>query len=362
MHTLTDERFSVSPFFVFFLIYSNIIGVGIMSFQRDIIRSAGYDAWISVLLSGISIHVLVWMIYRILTIANNDIIYIHQFYFGKWIGGLLNVFIIIYFFVVGLIVFRLYIEVVQVWMFPLMKTWQISVIFLFLLYYIVSSGFRGITGMCFWGTVIPLVFLFPLLFFSLEFAQFNHLLPLFNHSVKEILGSSKTMVFQFLGFETLLMFYPFIKNPEKSKKWAHFGVLFTIFLYFFLTIITFAFFNEEHLKHTIWPTLTLLKIAEMPFIERVEYIVVSLCFLVVLPHISQHLWTVCRGLKKLLNIKQRISLFICLFLFFLFSNVLESHKQIERLASLYSSVGFYFIYLYVPFLFLTINIKQKLTK
>ncbi|MFF2592534.1 GerAB/ArcD/ProY family transporter [Priestia megaterium] len=201
-----------------------------------------------------------------------------------------------------------------------------------------------------------------ILFFSLEFAQFNHLLPLFNHSVKEILGSSKTMAFQFLGFETLLMFYPFIKNPEKSKKWAHFGVLFTIFLYFSITIITFAFFNEEHLKHTIWPTLTLLKITEMPFIERVEYIVVSLWFLVVLPHISQHLWTVCRGLKKLVNIKQRISLFICLFLFFLFSNVLESHKQIERLANLYSSVGFYFIYLYVPFLFLTINIKQKLTK
>ncbi|WP_191561141.1 GerAB/ArcD/ProY family transporter [Metabacillus idriensis] len=362
MHNLTDERFLVSPFFVFFLIYSNIIGVGIMNFQREIIKSAGYDAWISVLLSGISIHVLVWMIYRILTIANNDIIYIHQFCFGKWIGGLLNVFIIIYFLVVALIVFRVYIEVVQVWMFPLMKTWQISVIFLVLLYYIVSRGFRVITGVCFWGTVIPFVFLFPLLFFSLEFAQFNHLLPLFNHSVKEILGSSKTMVFQFLGFETLLMFYPFIKNPEKSKKWAHFGVLFTIFLYLSITIITFVFFNEEHLKHTIWPTLTLLKIAEMPFIERVEYIVVSIWFLVVLPHISQHLWAVCRGLKKLVNIKQRISLFICLSLFFLFSNVLEDHKQIQQLADLYSTVGIYFIYLYVPFLFLTIHIKKKLTK
>jgi hypothetical protein len=59
----------------------------------------------------------------LLTIANNDIIYIHQFCFGKWIGGLLNVFIIIYFLVVALIVLRVYIEVVQVWMFPLMKTW-----------------------------------------------------------------------------------------------------------------------------------------------------------------------------------------------------------------------------------------------
>ncbi|AND40532.1 GerAB/ArcD/ProY family transporter [Cytobacillus oceanisediminis] len=75
--------------------------------------------------------------------------------------------------------------------------------------------------------------------------------------------------------------------------------MFTIFLYLSISIITFVFFNEEHLKHTIWATLTLLKIAEMPFIERVEYIVVSLWFLVVLPHISLHLWAICRGLKKL---------------------------------------------------------------
>lgn len=129
-------------------------------------------------------------------------------------------------------------------------------IFLFLLYYIVSSGFRVITGVSFWGTVIPF-FLFPLLFFSLEF---NHLLPLFNHSVNEILGSYKKMIFQVSWLWDSLMFYPFIKNTEKSKKLVHFGVLFTIFLYLSITIITFVFFNEEHLKHTIWPTLTYLKL------------------------------------------------------------------------------------------------------
>ncbi|MDQ0218697.1 GerAB/ArcD/ProY family transporter [Peribacillus cavernae] len=121
MKTLINERFLVSPYLVFFLIYSNIIGIGIMSFQRDIIEDAGYDAWISVILTGLSIHILLWMMYRIHKIANNDVIYIHQFCFGKWIGGLLNVFIITYFFVLALIVFRVYIEVVQVWMFPLMK-------------------------------------------------------------------------------------------------------------------------------------------------------------------------------------------------------------------------------------------------
>jgi spore germination protein (amino acid permease) len=360
--TLVDERFLVSPFFVFFLIYSNIIGVGMMSFQRDIIESAGYDAWISVLLSGLSIHILVWMMYRILTIANNDVFYIHQFCFGKWMGGLLNIFIIIYFFWATFIVFRSYIEVVQVWMFPLMKTWQISFIFLILFYYVVSSGFRVITGVCFWGAVIPFIILFPLLIFPLEFAHFNNLFPLFNHSVKEILVSFKAMSLQFLGFETLFMFYPFIKNPERSQKWAHFGVLFTMLLYLIVTIVTFVFFNEGHLKHLIWPTLTSLKIAEMPVIERIEYIVVSIWLLVVLPNISLKLWVACRGVKKLVNINQRIILFIFLFLFFFLANVLEDHRQIEQLVDLYLHIGFYFVYLYIPFLFFTIHIKQKITK
>ncbi|MDQ7863879.1 GerAB/ArcD/ProY family transporter [Peribacillus frigoritolerans] len=49
MKSLLDERHLVSSFYVFFLIYTNIIGIGIMSFQRDITKDAGYDAWISII-------------------------------------------------------------------------------------------------------------------------------------------------------------------------------------------------------------------------------------------------------------------------------------------------------------------------
>ncbi|MGD6804458.1 GerAB/ArcD/ProY family transporter [Rossellomorea vietnamensis] len=362
MRTVIDERFLVSPYFVFFLIYSNIIGIGIMSFQREIARDAGYDAWISVILTGLSIHILLWMMYRILKIANDDVIYINRFCFGKWIGGLINICFILYFFVLALIVFRVYIEVVQVWMFPLMKTWQISFIFLILLYYIISGGFRVITGICFWGTIIPFMILTPISSFALEFADINRLLPIFNHSLTEIAGSSKSMVFQFLGIETLFMFYPFLKNPEKSQRWAHFGLLFTIIFYLFVTILTFLYFSEPHLKHTIWPSITLMKIAEIPIIERFEYIVVSFWFLLVLPNISVKLWAACRGVKKMINIKQRTILFIFLLLFLLFSNLLEDFKQIEQIQDICSKIGFSLLYFYIPFLFVVIQVKHKLSK
>lgn len=362
MKTILNEQYLISPFYVFFLIYSNIIGVGIMGFQRDITKDAGYDAWISIILSGVSIHILVWMIYRIVGITNNDIIHVHQFCFGKWIGGLFNIFVIFYFLVLALIVFLVYIEVVQVWLFPLMKTWQISFILLVLVYYIVSGGFRVITGVCFWGTIIPFVILFPLNFFALEFANLNHLLPFFNHSVKEIVLSSKAMVFQYLGFETLFMFYPFIKNPERSQKWAHFGLLLCVFLYLIVALITFVYFSEGELPKTIWPTLVHMKVAKFPLIERVEFIVVSIWLLLVLPNISVKIWAACRGMKKLVNVKQRISLLIVLVLFFFLANVLRESRQIEPLNEIYTNIAFYFVYLYIPFLFLFIHIKHKITK
>lgn len=65
-----------------------------------------------------------------------------------------------------------------------------------------------------------------------------------------------------------------------------------------MTIVTFVYFSEGQLKHTLWPTLTLLKIAQVPIIERFEYIVVSLWLLVVLPTITLHLWSACRGVRK----------------------------------------------------------------
>lgn len=362
MKNLLSEQYTVSPYLVFFLIYTNIIGVGIMSFQRNIIGNAGYDAWVSIILSGISIHILIWMMYRILAAANNDIIYIQRFCFGKWIGGILNLFIIFYFLVLALIVFRVYIEVVQVWIFPLMETWQISIIFLALIYYTVSSGFRVITGICFWGTVIPFIILFPLNFFSLEFAQWDQLMPFFNHSVKDILVSSKEMLFQYVGFEPLFMFYPFIKNPGKSQKWAHFSLLFSTLLYLVVAIISFAFFSQAQLKETLWPTLTQMKIAEIPLIERVEYIVVSIWLLLVLPNISLKIWAACRGLKKLVNLKQRLSLLIVLVLFFFTANLLNENSLIVQLGDIYSKIAFYFVYCYIPFLFVFIYLKQKIMK
>jgi uncharacterized membrane protein YobD (UPF0266 family) len=65
-------------------------------------------------------------------------------------------------------------------------------------------------------------------------------MPVFNHSILEIAQSSKASSLIFIGFESLLIYFPFIKHPSKSAKWAHGALAFTTFIYLLVTLITFV--------------------------------------------------------------------------------------------------------------------------
>lgn len=361
MQSTVEERFQVSPYLVFFLIHSIQIGVGILTFQSVIVKWAGNDAWISILLSGGIIHVLVWMMYHVLNKEKTDLIAINQKIFGKWVGNGLNLVILSYFFAISIVVIRVYFEVIQVWMFPRISLWSLCIIFLPLLYYIVEGGFRVVTGICFFGVVLPLYLILTLLF-PLEFAHFENLLPIYHHSIKDILLSTKGMAVSYLGFSTLFIYYPFIKDPRKSQKWAHFGVAFSIFLYFTTYLVTILFYSEEQLLTNLWPTLGLWKIMKMPFVERFEYIGISSWALVILPNITLALWSFTRGVKRIFSYKQRRILLISLLLAMGILPFIKGHNQIQQLSEWLSYVGYFIMGGYIPFVFISHFIYSKVKK
>lgn len=344
------ERFFVSPFFVFFTIHCAQVGIGVLSFQRQLNEKVGHDGWMSVIVAGVASHLLIWMIYKIFYLSGNseDVIQLNVQYFGKWIGNVFNIGLVIYFFLLALIVLRLYIEVIQVWMFPLMGTWQFSLILLLLTYYTVSGGFRIVVGLCLWGVVIPLLTIFPMLFFPLEYAHYRNFLPIFDHSAIDILKGAKEITVEYLGFEMLFMYYSFIKNGQQSQKWAQWANGFTMFIYLVVIFISTVFYNEEQVKHIIWPTLTLGKIPEIPFLERMEYIIISIYVLVVFPIICLAVWSVTRGLKRIISLQQRLSLPFVLITIFVASLLFNTREEIDKLGKIVSMIGFYLVVGYIP--------------
>ncbi|HDR4571803.1 spore germination protein [Bacillus cytotoxicus] len=354
-------KYQISPIFVFFLIHGAQFGAGVLGFARIIAKSAGYDGWIGVLIVGITIHILIWMMHFLLKENEGNLIDLHQELFGKWVGTGMNLLFVTYFFIISISVIRTYVEIVQVWMFPTASTWTLTFFFCLLSYYIISSGFRVMTGIC----VISIAGIFGYLFLSLfvlKYAQWENLLPIFSHSVQDILKAAQSSIYTMTGFEVYLMIYPFVKGAQKSHKFAQYGALFSNILYVFSTMLAFAFFSENQLLQTIWPQLSMTQVIQLPFIERLEYIAISAYALVIMPSFLLPLWAATRGTYEVFRVKQKKILIALLFITIIISQLLTNRHDINDFISMISHTSFFVLYMYIPILFLIMWVKRKWKK
>ncbi|MDQ7861712.1 GerAB/ArcD/ProY family transporter [Peribacillus frigoritolerans] len=61
--------------------------------------------------------------------------------------------------------------------------------------------------------------------------------------------------------------------------------MFTMVIYIASILVSLAYYHQDQLKDVIWATLTLWKIVDLPFIERFEYIGISVWLFMVLPNV-----------------------------------------------------------------------------
>ncbi|MCP8968185.1 spore germination protein [Ectobacillus ponti] len=355
MYALPKENRMVSAYFAFYLVHKMQIGVGILGFERYIAKLAGYDAWIGIILAGLATHLLLWLAYQILKKGNNDLAAIHHDVLGKWIGGLFSIYFILYFSAFALTLLRTYVEVIQVWLFPEINAWVLTGILSLLAYSFVTGGLRVVTGFCFLGIVYTM-FLLPLKYFPIQEGHLYNMFPPLDHTLPEILDSAKGMALNYLGFELIMVYYPFLKNKEKSQKWAQLGVAASVLVYLFTALVTFSYFNQGQLKETIWATLTLWKIVDFPFLERFEYMGISIWLFGVLPNICLTLWGASRTMHRLFPITQRRALQGILLIVFCASCLMESRRQVDTLNNTMSLIGLYTI----PCYFLLLYIWQAM--
>ncbi|WP_203363135.1 GerAB/ArcD/ProY family transporter [Bacillus sp. REN10] len=361
MLPLPAEKHKVSPYFAFYIISSVQIGVGVLGFQRNVTKAAGHDAWISVVLVGLSMHIIMWMTYQILKKGNNDITVIHRELFGKWIGGLLSLTLMVYLLSIGLTIARNYIEVIQIWIFPQLETWYMAIILFTLVYLYVTSGFRVNVGLCFLTFVITLPLLL-MYWFPLQEAKISYLLPILDHSLPDIISGSKEVSFSYSGFETIFFCYPFIKQAERSHKWAQLGVAYTTFIYLLTIIVSLLYFSHWQLSNTIWATLTLWKVINLPFVERFEYAGLTLWLLVILPNICLYTWAATRGIKQLFNIKQKHSVILLIVALFITVVSITELKVINKWLTSVGYFGLFVFYVYIPFVYFFQIIRNKMRR
>jgi len=361
MSVKVSETHQVSPFLLLFLLDSVQIGVGILTYERVLVKNAGNDAWITIILAGIVMHIILWMMFRILERNGGDLFSIHKELFGKWIGGFFSIIASLYFLTMALVVLRTYSEIVQVWMFPHMSYWAIAGILAAVTYSFISGGFRALVGI----SLLSIIYSSPLyftLFFPLPYVHYDNLLPMLHHSPLALVMSTQKMILNYLGIEILLILYPFIKEPKEAKKWGHYALFITTGVYIVLFIICVIYFPTKQMQNILWPTIEMWKIVDLPFMERFEYIGITIWFFTVLPNICLTLWGASRGFKRLFRFNQKITVIIMTFIIYVIGHFLSNRQLIDELNTILSTWGFFFLCGYIPFLYIFQSIVLKVKK
>ncbi|WP_087973394.1 GerAB/ArcD/ProY family transporter [Oceanobacillus rekensis] len=348
----------IRAFYLFFIISSIQLGVGIMGAPALIFIEARQDSWISIIIAAIYIVIVLFVMLLILKqYENADILGIQVDIFGTVLGKLLGTVYIIYFAATLLSVLITYIEVVKVFIFPELNNFVMGLLLICLIVYSVLGGLRVIVGVCFLFFILSHWVLLLLIQPALQI-DLTHLQPAFQASFVELLQGARSTSYTFLGFEILFMVYPFIQNKEKAKTPIFMASLWSAALVLVTTVIAIGFFSHEQLERREWSVLALFKIQSLPFIERFDYIVVAEWMMITVPNMILLMWGVTYGMKRLYKLPQKISLYIVAILLLIACSFMGQHFQIQKVTDTVANLGFWIVYVY-PFLLLPLVLFKK---
>ncbi|GLC89087.1 GerAB/ArcD/ProY family transporter [Lysinibacillus piscis] len=344
---------------LFFVMHGAQIGVGVQGFQRIIYQDAHQDAWISVLLAGIATHIVTFFMIRTLEMyGSNDLYGIHQDIFGRWIGNVFNVIYVLYCFIAFFSVLRNYIEVIQAWIFPNIGEWFLASTLLLIIIYAFTAGLRVMVGVSFFSVILSL-WLVLMLGFPLKFASVNNLLPILETDFRSILKGAHSMTFTIIGFEILMVIYPFVQDKKQVSKYAHLSLLATTTIYVAVMVVSLMYYSGGEIQRTVWATLTLFSFISFPFIERFEFIVVCFWMLIIIPNLCLYAWAAYRGTIRLINISSTKFIWLFALLIFLGTLVVQTRFQINGMDTKLSRAAFYIVFLYPILLWLIVIMRKK---
>ncbi|WP_091182479.1 GerAB/ArcD/ProY family transporter [Paenibacillus catalpae] len=196
---------------------------------------------------------------------------------------------------------------------------------------------------------IPLFFLFYIPF---QQGDIHHLMPVINHTFLDLLRGAGSSSFIFFGLESLLIYFPFLTLPEKTRKWAHIALLYTTLKYAVIIIVTLMYFSQGLLKHTLWPSLAMTKFLELSFIARFEFLYIFMWILVIIPTVCIPIWCCTRIIKRVTTLKPRLSLPVVLTALFIIALTFKERTEIDSLEKFVNVKGLLFIFAYIPLLFI----------
>ncbi|MGE6717470.1 GerAB/ArcD/ProY family transporter [Peribacillus frigoritolerans] len=306
---------------LFFLVVQTMIGVGVLSLPHQAYKAAGQNGWISIFISGLFIQLvilLIWFLCR--RFPNLTLFDFSTLILGKILGNTINFLYIVYLLTIVSYVLIIFSDTIIRWIAPETPQWVFLIYGIVLLVYGCSGTIRSMVSLFSFLFIFILSLLFILLLVLQEPAiDIRYLFPIGFGGGWAILKSTKDIVPSFIGFETLLFYFAFMKQPKSfsAVKVAFSAVFFVMIFYMYIVIISTMSFSPAEIKLVPEPVLYMIRGISLHVIQRLDLVFLSIWGIIVAATVISYAFIGSMGISKSLLVKHKIAVILfAVFVFF----------------------------------------------
>ncbi|MFT9848758.1 GerAB/ArcD/ProY family transporter [Aneurinibacillus sp. REN35] len=328
------------------------VGTSILSLPAILAKDAGTDGWISIIIGWVITTIIsLAVVYLIAKHPGESMLQLLIRYLGTWLGKSVMVFWIVYLLLSAVTILLMSVFIIQEWILPKTPFYFLMILFVVNIYFIMRGGVQLIARYAlfvfFFTLWLPLLLLIPL-----KDSEWIYLLPVLKEGWLPVLYTVRTTILAFVGFELAFHFYPYLKNKQHAAKGIVIANTITLLVYLQITLSCFVYFSPDEITRSLWPTLTLVKPIEFPFLERLEIIFLSFYIFVFLTSIVPYTFFALTNISELFNKRGwQLPYFFLLLLVVLSFFYSPSYAEIMLLKKWMAEVGYLAAYVFPVALF-----------
>lgn len=326
MNNSLNEKLSLWQFFLIIFIFETGSSVVVA-----ISGEAKKDAWIAVFIATfIGVIIMLYYFFMIKLGDNKNLFQIMELCLGKYLGKIVILLYIIYFFYIAARVLRDFGELMVSTIFEKTPIEFLSLTMILLIAYILLLGIEvlGRTSEIFIPYIVIFILFLGLGIFLSEEMDLSNLLPILGDGIKPIIKAIfPTLIgFPFGELIAITVLIPKVTKIKNAKKVGILSVFLSGLLLVYSTVIQIGTLGENIRGRSNFPMLSAAReISLLNFIERVDLIIVFIVMFGIIVKVSVFFYGGLIGLEQIFKIPYRQFVLPMGFLIAYFSIIISKH-------------------------------------
>ncbi|ODG92575.1 hypothetical protein BED47_19225 [Gottfriedia luciferensis] len=348
---------------LFFIILTTQFGVTISQLPYTVYKKAGPDGWISVLLTGVFIQVLLFIYYSLYkSFPDKAFTEYTKTLMTTYIGNFINACYFLYFFYICIKLSIEFVDVINNWMFPNTPPWIIFCLFILTAIFIAKEDIQTI-GRTFLSFSFIFIFVILFLMFAYKDAHFGRLLPVGGSGIRKISSGMSSSFVNMLGFEVFLFLSTHFEKTKKKLFTISMANLVSTILFTFVVLTCYISLSHYQSTKITYPILYIIKGYQLQMVENLHIILLSFWTIIIALSIIIYFYILSDGILKQFKSKfqNRTLIVIVISLILICTYPIFSIPIIDKIQFLRISIYFDTIFIIViPCLLFIVNKVRRL--